>query len=119
MQSYISKDTMDAFTKMYSDIYHRNTLTFPVVAEHFPMVASYFPRVMDHDDSEVTYDDGTSEDSDYSEDSYILETIFIWLLLLVIYLALMALGFWVFPPLVICLMATGGDLASCSFNIWE
>ena len=63
---------------------------------------------------------GDHEHVDQDTDVFlvVLENILVFVVILLIYVLLMGAGFFAFPPLMICLAVTGGDLNSCSFGIW-
>ena len=74
--------------------------------------------------TDENYDEWNGNDdysSDYNSDDMgaMMETFLTWGLLLMMYAGLTALGFFVFPPFVICLAVTGGALSTCSFEIWS
>ena len=43
----------------------------------------------------------------------------IWVALVAIYMFVSAIGMAIFPPMIICLLTTDGDLETCSFGIWN
>ena len=47
------------------------------------------------------------------------ELVFVWAAIIGVYLAMAMVGVWVFPPMVICLFSTSGDLDICSLGIWN
>ena len=48
-----------------------------------------------------------------------LFVVLVIVVLMVCYWAMMVMGFWLFAPMMICLVYTGGDLPTCSFNTWD
>eukprot|EP00355_Strombidium_rassoulzadegani_P002393 CAMPEP_0168609874 /NCGR_PEP_ID=MMETSP0449_2-20121227/1457_1 /TAXON_ID=1082188 /ORGANISM="Strombidium rassoulzadegani, Strain ras09" /LENGTH=99 /DNA_ID=CAMNT_0008650083 /DNA_START=11 /DNA_END=307 /DNA_ORIENTATION=+ len=40
------------------------------------------------------------------------------LVMILAYAVLMVLGIFAYPPFIFCLTMSGGNLSSCSFNIW-
>ena len=47
------------------------------------------------------------------------ELVLVWLFIIWLYLALSMVGPWVWPPIIICLFATEGDLETCSLGIFS
>ena len=47
------------------------------------------------------------------------ETVGVWVGIILAYVILSFLGLILFPPMVICLFLTEGDLDTCSFGIWN
>ena len=47
------------------------------------------------------------------------ELVAVWGIIVFVYVAISTIGMLVFPPLVICLLTTDGDLETCSFGIWN
>ena len=47
------------------------------------------------------------------------ELVAVWGIIIFVYLAISTIGMWVFPPMVICLLSTDGDLETCSMGIWN
>jgi len=43
----------------------------------------------------------------------------VWVVIIMIYIALSLIGPWVFPPALICLWLTEGNLETCSLGIWS
>ena len=57
--------------------------------------------------------------TDYYQDQYDpTQDVFAWVLIIASYLFLSIAGFFLFPPMMICLALSGGDLSTCSFEIW-
>ena len=79
-----------------------------------------FPQVSTHEDDynpNYNYDQQPAE-YDSNESVEVIETLIVWGIILLAYIGLMILGFFAFPPFIICLAATGGMLDVCSFDIW-
>ena len=81
-----------------------------------------------HDGDEYYYTDenydewnNNNQPDEYNSDQMAaqMEAFFLYSMMGFLYLGLMALGFFVFPPFIICLAITGGALNTCSFNIWN
>ena len=70
-----------------------------------------------NDDDEIDYnfdqEDYTAEEMEQIEDAI---AVFIFFISIAV---LMFIGFFVFPPLFICLAHTGGDLDVCSFGMYK
>ena len=49
----------------------------------------------------------------------VVSTILVVSVVLFVYIFLMLMGFWLFAPMVTCLIYTGGELSTCSFNFFD
>ena len=96
-----------------------------------PMVSALFASSREGhvDDGEYYYydDEGNYNDPYYnygSEFSAWLssvdwELVGTWAIIIFAYFALSMIGPWVWPPAIICLWLTSGDLETCSLGIWS
>jgi len=47
------------------------------------------------------------------------DAVMVWVFIIMVYAALSLVGPWVFPPALICLWFTEGNIETCSFGIWS
>ena len=59
------------------------------------------------------------EDEFWSTFGVIMLYIIIAIILIFCYIGFMVAGFWLFPPMIVCLVMTGGELNTCSLNMFK
>ena len=95
-----------------------------------PMVSKLHWTKGNHEDEDVYYyydEEGNYYDPYYNYSNAFgewlatvdWELVFVWGVILAVYLGLSMIGPWLFPPMLICLLSTEGDLETCSLGIWS
>ena len=135
-QSRMAHQVMSMFNEvLFKGFFNKDLLMPAMLSSHKHLVqnhdSSYQPYYEDQysnnnvsGQGSVSYGDNSASGSfSMNVDSAAMEEAMNWIMIIFVvifaYLILMFVGIIAFPPFVICLTTTGGDLKTCSFEIWQ